>query len=92
MLEPCRTCDRREIDWGGCRCQAMAIAGNAAATDPACVLSPLHGRMAALIDEAIATTRPSGARGVEGLIWRRIGGAPAPQGQGAKPSAAVPAE
>ncbi|MBB4350757.1 pyrroloquinoline quinone biosynthesis protein PqqE [Aliirhizobium cellulosilyticum] len=52
MAEPCRTCDRKEIDWGGCRCQAMAIAGNAAATDPACIKSPLHARMAALIEEA----------------------------------------
>jgi len=52
MLEPCRSCERREIDWGGCRCQAMAIAGDAAATDPACVKSPLHDRMATLIGEA----------------------------------------
>ncbi|TIP66361.1 MAG: SPASM domain-containing protein, partial [Mesorhizobium sp.] len=40
MHEPCRSCERREIDWGGCRCQAMAIAGDAAATDPACAKSP----------------------------------------------------
>jgi pyrroloquinoline quinone biosynthesis protein E len=49
MREPCRSCDRREIDWGGCRCQAMALAGDAAATDPACQLSPHH---AALVDLA----------------------------------------
>lgn len=42
MKEPCRTCERREIDYGGCRCQAFAIAGDATATDPACSLSPLH--------------------------------------------------
>ena len=42
MKEPCRSCERREIDFGGCRCQAFAIAGDAAATDPACHLSPLH--------------------------------------------------
>ena len=46
MPAPCRTCDRREIDWGGCRCQALALAGDAAATDPACARSPHHGRMA----------------------------------------------
>ncbi len=40
MPEPCRSCDRREIDWGGCRCQALALTGDAAATDPACALSP----------------------------------------------------
>jgi PqqA peptide cyclase len=42
MPEPCRSCDRREIDWGGCRCQAFALTGNAARTDPACALSPDH--------------------------------------------------
>ena len=40
MPEPCRTCDRREIDWGGCRCQAFALTGNADAADPACEFSP----------------------------------------------------
>ena len=48
MREPCRSCDRREIDWGGCRCQAMALAGDAAATDPACSKSPLHARIEAM--------------------------------------------
>ena len=40
MQEPCRSCAFREQDFGGCRCQALAIAGDAAATDPACDLSP----------------------------------------------------
>ena len=35
-----RSCDRRAIDFGGCRCQAFALTGDAAATDPACRLSP----------------------------------------------------
>jgi pyrroloquinoline quinone biosynthesis protein E len=42
MQEPCRSCDRRSIDFGGCRCQAFALTGDAAATDPACSLSPRH--------------------------------------------------
>jgi pyrroloquinoline quinone biosynthesis protein E len=42
MREPCRTCERRTRDWGGCRCQAFAFAGNAAEADPACDRSPLH--------------------------------------------------
>lgn len=50
MQEPCRSCERRHVDFGGCRCQAMAIAGNAAATDPACSLSPLHGNMLSLAE------------------------------------------
>ncbi|MCF6370339.1 pyrroloquinoline quinone biosynthesis protein PqqE [Rhizobium halophilum] len=54
MSEPCRSCERQEIDWGGCRCQAMAVAGSAEATDPACSRSPHHGRMALLIEDAMA--------------------------------------
>ncbi|MRG58131.1 pyrroloquinoline quinone biosynthesis protein PqqE [Phyllobacterium sp. SYP-B3895] len=71
MQEPCRSCERREIDWGGCRCQALAIAGDPAATDPACIKSPLHARMGALINEA-AGTRTS-ANGAETFTYRRIG-------------------
>ena len=55
MQEPCRSCDRREIDFGGCRCQAMAIAGEAAATDPACALSPLHATMVEIAERAAET-------------------------------------
>ena len=42
MPAPCRTCDERGADFGGCRCQAFALLGDAAATDPACALSPRH--------------------------------------------------
>jgi PqqA peptide cyclase len=44
MQEPCRSCPlgRQEVDFGGCRCQAVALTGNAAATDPVCHLSPDH--------------------------------------------------
>jgi pyrroloquinoline quinone biosynthesis protein E len=42
MPAPCRACDERGRDFGGCRCQAFALAGDAAATDPACALSPRH--------------------------------------------------
>ncbi len=42
MAEPCRSCERKTIDFGGCRCQAFALTGDAAATDPACSLSPRH--------------------------------------------------
>ncbi|HVN29873.1 MAG TPA: pyrroloquinoline quinone biosynthesis protein PqqE [Candidatus Binataceae bacterium] len=42
MLEPCRSCERKAIDFGGCRCQAFMIAGNAAEADPICRLSTHH--------------------------------------------------
>jgi pyrroloquinoline quinone biosynthesis protein E len=48
MPEPCKSCERREVDWGGCRCQAYLVAGDAGLTDPACSLSPNHDRMVAL--------------------------------------------
>src|SRR5690606_11430483 len=59
MPEPCRSCDRRGIDFGGCRCQAFALTGDASATDPACRLSPQHR----LIEDARArASRPEEAR------------------------------
>lgn len=45
LPDPCRSCALKEVDFGGCRCQAMALAGDAALTDPACELSPLHAAM-----------------------------------------------
>lgn len=48
MAEPCRGCARRDIDFGGCRCQALAITGDARNADPVCHLSPHHDRVVAL--------------------------------------------
>ena len=56
MAEPCRSCERREIDWGGCRCQAFALTGDAARTDPACSLSPDHALLVGARREAAAAT------------------------------------
>lgn len=52
MPEPCRSCERKGIDFGGCRCQAFALTGDAARTDPVCQLSPDHGLVTAAVDEA----------------------------------------
>jgi len=49
MHEPCKSCDRRSQDFGGCRCQAMLLAGDAAATDPVCSLSPDRGNVDAIL-------------------------------------------
>ncbi len=48
MQEPCRSCARRDIDFGGCRCQAFALTGDARATDPVCHLAPSHDAVVAL--------------------------------------------
>lgn len=66
MPEPCQSCDRREIDWGGCRCQAMALTGDAANTDPACELSPEHDRIFALAAQEAQEKPPE-------FIYRRLG-------------------
>ena len=58
MPEPCRSCDRREIDWGGCRCQAFAFTGDAGNTDPACEFSPLHGQMLTVAETASGDAPP----------------------------------
>ena len=42
LPEPCKSCEFREVDFGGCRCQAFALTGDAGNTDPACTLSPMH--------------------------------------------------
>ena len=66
MREPCRSCERREIDFGGCRCQAMALTGDPRNTDPVCVLSPLHDRVEHLttaprVDAYVMRERPAKA-------------------------------
>nr|WP_297462073.1 pyrroloquinoline quinone biosynthesis protein PqqE [uncultured Halomonas sp.] len=52
MPAPCRDCDERHNDYGGCRCQAFLLTGDAAATDPVCALSPDHGLIEAARDDA----------------------------------------
>ena len=52
MPEPCRGCERRGQDFGGCRCQALLLAGDAAATDPACSLAPQHAVVAGVVAQA----------------------------------------
>ena len=67
MQEPCASCARREIDFGGCRCQAFALTGDARATDPGRHLAPRHEDVAALA--AVQTTRPTPTGGCE---FRRL--------------------
>ena len=54
MQEPCRSCPRKGQDFGGCRCQAFALTGDARATDPVCSLSPNHGIIEAALTETTA--------------------------------------
>ena len=52
MPEPCRSCERRTEDFGGCRCQAFLLTGNDTVTDPACSLAPAHHLVEAAVREA----------------------------------------
>lgn len=54
MKEPCKSCAFREVDFGGCRCQAMAITKDPRNTDPACSLSPYHAEMVKLAKQEAA--------------------------------------
>lgn len=65
LPEPCASCPRKEVDFGGCRCQAMALAGDAAATDPVCSRSPLHARLVAEAEADAAVTEAE-------FIYRRM--------------------
>jgi len=59
MPEPCRSCDQRAQDFGGCRCQALLLAGDATATDPTCSLAPAHRIVEAALAEANSTAAVS---------------------------------
>jgi PqqA peptide cyclase len=65
MSEPCRSCPQREVDFGGCRCQAALLAGDPARTDPACEYSPDHR----LVNEAVR--RDSEHSAVADLLFRQ---------------------
>jgi pyrroloquinoline quinone biosynthesis protein E len=58
MREPCRSCEFRKIDWGGCRCQAFAFTGAADAADPACAKSLHHAAFARVAEEESADLAP----------------------------------
>jgi pyrroloquinoline quinone biosynthesis protein E len=68
MKEPCASCPRRFEDFGGCRCQAFALTGDARATDPVCHFSPHHGLVVALAADHRETP----------YVYRRLERAPRP--------------
>jgi pyrroloquinoline quinone biosynthesis protein E len=57
MPEPCKSCDRRTLDFGGCRCQALLLTGDATATDPVCSLAPQRSK----VDMILASMNGSSA-------------------------------
>jgi pyrroloquinoline quinone biosynthesis protein E len=61
MREPCRSCPERTKDFGGCRCQAYMLTGEAANADPVCALSPNHRRVTEVVERA-QTARVVAAR------------------------------
>ncbi len=69
LPEPCASCERKEIDWGGCRCQAFAFTGDAGNTDPACELSPFHAQMLGVAETASGDAPPD-------FVYRNYGNAP----------------
>ena len=66
MPEPCRSCDQREVDWGGCRCQAFALTGALEAVDPACEFSDHHAELVESAERESGATPPA-------FIYRRVG-------------------
>lgn len=59
MPEPCRSCSFKEQDFGGCRCQAMALTGDARNTDPACEFSPHHDLLRLTAEDESAHEPPA---------------------------------
>ena len=68
MREPCRTCPRKEIDFGGCRCQAFALTGDATNPDPVCSLTSLRP----IIDRAIEDATAASPYRYRSLVRERI--------------------
>jgi PqqA peptide cyclase len=77
MPEPCRSCERRAEDFGGCRCQALLLTGDAMVTDPACSLAPAHHIVEAALMEAnsgqAAVSQPVAASSFVQLQQRTTG-------------------
>ena len=74
MPDPCRSCEFREVDFGGCRCQAALLTGDAAVTDPACELSPGREKLTAFVAETenrARTTLAGSGTGSEPLVYRQ---------------------
>ena len=82
MQEPCKTCDRREQDFGGCRCQALLLAGDASATDPVCSLAPLRTKVDAILAAVNLAPISVGA----GVVRPKSVGAPSPNEPLTRPS------
>ena len=70
MKEPCRSCPEKERDFGGCRCQAYLLTGDAANADPVCELSPHHGLVTAAVEQAERAVAAEGARTGAPLTFR----------------------
>jgi pyrroloquinoline quinone biosynthesis protein E len=67
MQEPCRTCPEKKKDFGGCRCQALALTGDAANADPVCSKSPHHGLVADIVLQA---ARKAAAPAEQPILFR----------------------
>jgi pyrroloquinoline quinone biosynthesis protein E len=65
LPEPCRSCARKEQDFGGCRCQAFLLTGDSSATDPACSLAPRHDVITRALAEAESASPPD-------LVYRTV--------------------
>ena len=70
MPEPCRTCDRRAEDFGGCRCQALLLTGDASATDPVCSLAPSRKIVDEILERVTAPDTVPAAHSNGSWIYR----------------------
>ncbi|SHI17234.1 pyrroloquinoline quinone biosynthesis protein PqqE [Pollutimonas bauzanensis] len=68
MKEPCRSCPDKQKDFGGCRCQALALTGDAANADPVCDKSPYHGDVQSIV--ARAQSQAGGPKTEKPILFR----------------------
>jgi pyrroloquinoline quinone biosynthesis protein E len=71
MKDPCRTCDDKAKDFGGCRCQAYALTGDAANADPVCAKSARHGEVQAIVMHAQRAQQDAVWRPAQPIVFRK---------------------
>jgi len=71
MKDPCRTCDDKAKDFGGCRCQAHALTGDAANADPVCAKSARHDDVQAIVMHAQRTQQDAVWQPAQPIVFRK---------------------
>ncbi len=82
MKSPCSSCPEKSRDFGGCRCQAYALTGDAENADPVCAKSPQHARVHAVVMQSQQAQHDAAQQNVSPILFRSDANSRAISGQG----------